>query len=103
MVIVSFAVTESVPEIAMGWVAEQVGGSIAPDGPLVIAHVSATVPVKPLAGATVTVEVALPPGEGTLTGVPLIAKLGVEPAAVTETASVVVCVTPEPMAVTVAV
>jgi hypothetical protein len=53
---VSVEVTAPVPEIAAGCVTEQVGESVAPDGPEAIAHVSATVPVKPPLGVTVMVE-----------------------------------------------
>lgn len=59
--IVSFDVTEPVPEIDAGWAAEQVGVSDAPDGPAEIAHVSATLPVNPPLGAIVMVELVEPP------------------------------------------
>jgi hypothetical protein len=50
---VSVAVTAPVPEIAVGAVAEQVGGSTADAGLAVTAQVSAKVPVKPPFGVTV--------------------------------------------------
>jgi hypothetical protein len=59
----SVAITGCVPEIAVGWVTEQVGGSTAFEGLLVTAHASDTLPVKPPLGVMVTCEVAEPPGE----------------------------------------
>jgi len=90
---VSVEVTAPVPEIAAGCVAEQVGILVAPVGLAVTAHVSATVPVNPPLGVTVIVEVALVPGDGTLTAVPLNVKLGVATGALTVTATFVVSVT----------
>ena len=55
----------------MGWLAEQVGGSTAPDGLEVIAQVIATVPVNPPAGVMVMVEVPVSPGEAIVTAGPL--------------------------------
>ena len=67
MAIVSVAVPDAVPLMVMGLVAPKlkVGGSCAPLGPEVMAAVSATAPVKPLAGVTVTVETfpVVAPGE----------------------------------------
>ena len=49
------------PEIGGGWVAVQVGASTAPDAVGPTTHVSATLPVNPPPGVTVTVEVAEAP------------------------------------------
>jgi hypothetical protein len=73
---VSVAVTGAVPEIAAGAVTEQVGISAAPAGLPVTAQVTATVPVKPLLGVIVRVEVPLAPGEAMLTAVLLKVKFG---------------------------
>lgn len=76
VLIVTVAVTASLPEMAAGWLAEQVGGSTAPDGPPLTAHVIAKFPVNPPVGAIVIVEMALDPGVAIMTGVPLSVKLG---------------------------
>src|ERR1700679_3493743 len=73
---VSVAVTGVVREIAAGAVTEQVGTSAAPTGIPVTAQVRATVPVKPLLGVIVTVEVPLAPGAAMVIAVLLSAKLG---------------------------
>lgn len=67
------------PEIAVGWLTAQVGGSTAPAGLLVTAHDIVTVPVNPPLGVIVIVEVVAPPGEDMLTGSPLIANDGLLP------------------------
>jgi hypothetical protein len=75
VLMVSFAVTAAVPEVAAGALIEQVGASTEPDGPAVTAQVSATLPVKPPLGVTVMVEVPLAPGDAMLIGVPLSVKV----------------------------
>ena len=49
-------------DIAAGCVAVQVGSPTAPDPLAATVHVSATLPLKPLPGVIVMVEVAAPPG-----------------------------------------
>jgi hypothetical protein len=60
---VSVAVTAVPPEIALGWPAEQVGGSTAPAGLDVTEQASATLPVNPPEGVMVIVDVPVDPGE----------------------------------------
>jgi hypothetical protein len=73
---VSVAVTGVVPEIAAGALTEQAGMSTAPTGLLVTVQLRDTVPVKPLLGVTVIVEVPLAPGAAMVIAVLLSAKLG---------------------------
>ena len=54
---VAVAVTAPDPVIAVGWLTVQVGASVVPEVVEETAHASATLPVKPLLGVTVTVEV----------------------------------------------
>jgi hypothetical protein len=86
---VSVADTAVVPVMAGGAATEQVGGSTAVAGP-VTAQVRATVPVKPLLGVIVIVEVPLPPGVAMLTVVLVSAKLGAGAVTVTATIAVLV-------------
>jgi hypothetical protein len=97
---VSVDVTGAVVEIAAGWEAVHVGGSVAPAGLEVTAQVTATVPVKPPLGVIVTVEVALIPADVTVAVVPLSVKTAGD-AIVRET--VVVSETPPELPVTVTV
>ena len=71
---VSVDVTAAVPEMAAGWEAVHVGGSMAPAGLEVTVQVTATVPIKPPLGAIVIVELVLIPGEATMADVPLSVK-----------------------------
>ena len=80
--IVSVAVPALAPEIPTGLVEPKlkVGGSSAPAGLEVTAAVSAILPVKPLAGVTVIVDVFPVVAPGAIeTAVPLRAKLGLIP------------------------
>ncbi len=79
------AVPAAVPVMLTGLVEPKltVGGLCAPFGLVVTAAVSATLPVKPPAGVTVIVDIAIGPGV-TVTAVPVIAKLGVAAVTVTE-------------------
>ncbi len=86
----SAAVTDLVPEIAAGCAAEQVGRLDTPAGP-VTAQISATLPRKPPAGATVIVDVSFVPAL-TLMGVPLSVKLGVTVGLETNIVTVVVSI-----------
>lgn len=74
---VTDAVTGLDPDIDGGWVVEQAGASLAPDG-AVTAHLRATAPVKPPLGVTVTVEVVEPPAEMAAGGVALNENIGVD-------------------------
>jgi hypothetical protein len=78
---VRVAVPALAPEMFTGVVEPKlkVGRYAAPDGLEVIAAVSATLPVKPLAGVTVIVEVfpVVAPGAEMVTAVPLTVKVGV--------------------------
>jgi hypothetical protein len=58
---VTVDVTALEPVMDPGWLAEHVGTSTAPAGLDVTEHASVTLPVKPLAGVTVTVEIVAPP------------------------------------------
>jgi hypothetical protein len=93
---VSVAVTDVVPKIASGAVTEQVGVSTAKNGLLVTAQVRATVPVKPLLGAIVIVEVPLAPAGARVTGVSVRVKFG---AAMTVTEMVEMTAMPPPTGV----
>jgi hypothetical protein len=100
VLIVRVAVTAPAPEMAAGWEAEHVGGSIPPTGPEVTAHVIATLPENPPFGVIVTVEVAPIPGDATLVDVPLsVNSCG----RTTVIATVAVSATPPELPVTVAV
>ena len=100
VVMVSVEVTAVVPEIAAGWEAVHVGGSMAPIGLEVIAQINATAPVNPPLGVIVIVEEALIPGDATVADGPLSVKsAGNTMAKVT----VVVSETPPELPVTVAV
>ena len=68
------AVTAGRTPLTCAEAAAQVGPLVEPGG-LVMEHVSATVPVKPSLGATVTVEEPLIPGDESEIGVALRAKL----------------------------
>lgn len=79
VVMVRVAVPAVVPVMVTGLVKPKlsVGGSTEPDGPVVIAAVNVTLPVKPLTGVTVIVDVlpVIEPGV-TVMGVPLTLKPG---------------------------
>ena len=77
VLMVSEAVTGVVPEMAEGWLMEQVGISIAAAGLSVSAQVRATVPVNPPLGVTVIVDVAVAPDAEILIALPLSEKEGV--------------------------
>jgi hypothetical protein len=100
VLMVSVAVTAAVPEMAAGAVTEHVGGSSAPTGLEVTAHVIATVPVKPPLGVIVMVELAVAPGDAMVIGGPLSVKAG---GTATVIATIVVSATPAELPVTVAV
>jgi hypothetical protein len=99
---VRVAATADVPMIVVCAGTVQVGGSTAPVGP-VIAHESATFPVKPPLGVTLMVEVPVVPGDLMLTAVPLNAKAGVPGRPVTVTRTLVVTALPPEAPVTVIV
>jgi hypothetical protein len=61
VLIVTVSVTGVAPATDAACAAEQVGRVVAPAGPEVTVHASATVPVKPLFGVTIIVAVAEPP------------------------------------------
>jgi hypothetical protein len=103
VLIVSVDVTDSVPEMAGGAVAEQVGASTAPDGPAVTAQVSATLPVNPPLGVNVMVEVPLLLGDKMLTGGPLSVKVEANVVPVTLSGTLIDSATPPELPVTVAV
>jgi hypothetical protein len=98
---VSAAVTDVLPEIAAGCVAEQVGGLDVSAGP-VTAQVSTTLPRKPPVGATVIVDASFVPAL-TLTGVPLSVKLGMTVGLETNIGTVVVSIRLAEVPVTVTV
>jgi hypothetical protein len=98
---VSAPVTEVLPEIAAGCVAEQVGRLDAPAGP-VTEQVSTTVPRKPPAGVTVIVDVPFVPAV-TLMGAPLSVKFGMTAGLSTNTGTVVVSIRLPEVPVTVTV
>lgn len=85
MEMVRVAVPEVVLVMLTGLVEPKlsVGGSTAPVGLVAMSAVSATLPVKPLAGVTVTLDVfpVVAPGVETVTAVPLTVKLGATVAA----------------------
>jgi hypothetical protein len=92
LLIVNVAVTASAPVMATGAATVQVGRSCAADGLVVIAQLSATVPVKPPLGVTVTVDEAGVPGVAFVIAVPLRAKFGTIAVPLTVTSAVAVCV-----------
>jgi hypothetical protein len=81
---VSVAVTAELPETGVDPLAEHVGASAAPDGP-VTAQLRATLPVNPPLGVIVIAEVAFPPADGMLMFEPLSANIGVAGGPVTMT------------------
>jgi hypothetical protein len=75
--ILIIVVVGAFPEIVTGGMDEQLGasGMDPPAGTVTSTHSRVTLPVKPFAGVTVTVEIPLSP-TATITGVPLSEKLG---------------------------
>jgi hypothetical protein len=57
---VNIAATAELPPIAIAWLTEHVGASVAPDGPVTM-QLRVTRPVNPLSGVTVIFEVAVVP------------------------------------------
>jgi hypothetical protein len=103
VLMVSVDVTAPMPEMAAGWEAEQVGASDVPDGLAVIAHASATLPVKPPLGVTVIVELVDAPCAIGGVAVVLNEKLGGGAGAVTVKAAIVVSTVLPAVPVTIAV
>jgi hypothetical protein len=86
----SAAATADVLLINSGVATEQLGALTAPDGLLVRAQLSATLPVKPPVGVIVIVEAPLAPGDAIVTPVLLSAKPGAATGGGTVTVKLVV-------------
>ena len=76
--------TAELPETAVIRLAEHVGASVAPDGP-VTEQLRATLPVNPPLGVIVIDAVAFPPAAGMLMLEPLSVNIGVAAGPVTTT------------------
>ena len=93
---VSVVDTAVVPVMGGGAATEQVGGSIAADGPVTVQE-SATLAEKPPLGLIVIIEVPLAPGVAMLTGVLVSANLGGGAVTVTATIATLLLATTFPL------